>query len=347
MAGRKPAESEFNDLKVDRRADAGNTGAMIRTLMALGVATIALAPVSAAANDASAVLGAGGIQYVPNASITMVEEDLEISREQVNVSYTFRNIADEDITSLIAFPLPVVDLSSMDPIGFQGEDGTNFVDFTVVVDGEALTPDVELKAEIGGVDVTAQVAGHDIPINAFAGELYEVLKALSDDAKADLRDAGLLAWNEAHGELQPLWSVRVTYHWLQTFPGGGETKIAHSYRPVAGASFFGQFSLSENYFRNNYCVEGGFARAAQVKIDEAQGELLVAYEVHYILKTANTWHGPIGRFHLTVDKGDEANLVSLCINDIEKTGPSRFEVTLHEYVPTSDLQILFLEHVPQ
>ncbi len=70
---------------------------------------------------------------------------------------------------------------------------------------------------------------------------------------------------------------------------------------------------------------------------DAKGQ---AYNIAYILRTANSWAGPIGRFTLTVDKGDPGNIVSLCADGIRKTGPTTFLQEKTDYVPDGDLHIL-------
>jgi hypothetical protein len=67
-------------------------------------------------------------------------------------------------------------------------------------------------------------------------------------------------------------------------------------------------------------------------------------ETAYILKTANNWNGPIGRFHLTLDKLKPENVLSLCWDgELKKTGPTTFESTLTNFAPTRDIHMLVLE----
>ena len=64
--------------------------------------------------------------------------------------------------------------------------------------------------------------------------------------------------------------------------------------------------------------------------------------IGYILTTGANWSGPIGDFHLTIDKGAPENLVSFCGEGVVKTGPTRFEIRAKDFVPERDLAILFL-----
>jgi hypothetical protein len=65
--------------------------------------------------------------------------------------------------------------------------------------------------------------------------------------------------------------------------------------------------------------------------------------VDHILTTANNWRGPVGRFRLTIDKGDPGNLLTLCIDGIRKTGPTTFVVKADSYVPKADLHLLVVK----
>ena len=61
-----------------------------------------------------------------------------------------------------------------------------------------------------------------------------------------------------------------------------------------------------------------------------------------MLHTGANWAAPIGRFHLTLDKGSPATLVSLCLGGLHKTGPARFELERQDFRPSGDLKILLL-----
>ena len=66
------------------------------------------------------------------------------------------------------------------------------------------------------------------------------------------------------------------------------------------------------------------------------------YRIAYVLRTANSWAGPIGQFRLTLDKGAAENLISLCAEGVEKTGPTTFVVEKTDYTPDRDLEILII-----
>ena len=69
--------------------------------------------------------------------------------------------------------------------------------------------------------------------------------------------------------------------------------------------------------------------------------------LEYILHTARSWHGPIGTFTLTIDKGARSRLVSLCADGVRRTGPGTFEVRRQDYRPNEDLHVLFIDQPVQ
>lgn len=129
----------------------------------------------------------------------------------------------------------------------------------------------------------------------------------------------------------------LTYYWTQKFPAGRTVVVEHSYKPALWQSFSPKPTPEDT---TRYCIDGdtrkaidGIARTDRVKVYFANG-------LNYILKTARNWSGPIGDFHLTIDKGDAKNVLSLCEGGIKKTGPTRFELRKKDFVPDRDLALL-------
>ncbi len=68
------------------------------------------------------------------------------------------------------------------------------------------------------------------------------------------------------------------------------------------------------------------------------------HQTDYVLRTANNWNGPIGRFHLTLDKLRAGAILSLCWDGaLKKTGPTTFEFSAEEFAPTRDIHMLVIE----
>ena len=68
--------------------------------------------------------------------------------------------------------------------------------------------------------------------------------------------------------------------------------------------------------------------------------------IDYILRTGANWSGPIGQFHLTVDKGNPTSLVSFCGQNVKKTGDTKFEMSKTNFSPDGDLAVLILTKLP-
>jgi hypothetical protein len=73
----------------------------------------------------------------------------------------------------------------------------------------------------------------------------------------------------------------------------------------------------------------------------------VVTTVHYILKTAANWKGPIKKFRLTLVKASPKDRISVCIADTRRVSPTTFEVVRENFVPTEDLKVLFIPGPPK
>lgn len=308
------------------------------------MALLGIAP--AAANDSTAELGAGGLQLVRTEAIELLAEDLYVSAEKVRVTYRFRNKTDAPATYLVAFPLPPIDAVVPEAINAVLPDDAraNFVDFTVTVDGRAVTPSVEERVTALGVDRTAELRRVGLPLNPIAEGLYQRLEALPADQKAELNRLGLVTVDPY--SVQAAWKLETTFYWEQTFPPGAEIVVEHGYKPVVGFAFFGDYVLDDaSYasYRTDYCIDNAFDRAARAKLAAVAGTefpYLDEKRIRYILTTANNWSGPIGSFRLVVDKGEPDALVSFCGIGVRKISPTQFEMTATDFMPEKELEVL-------
>lgn len=344
---------------------------------ALALALAVIAP--AAANDSSSELAAGGIVLVKTDAITMQREDLTLSPSEVRVRYEMRNDTGQPVTLRVAFPMPEV--PSDTPAGMTTKSGAHnvamrpptdpdFLRFRVWADGRAIKPEIEIKALLPD--------GRDIApaLQAIGGPTLVLQPGIFPSPEDKPLDAAVRQKLQALGALEPLeggegfrlpWSVRITFHWMQTF-APGITVVEHSYRPVVGSRFIvpegnGKIGGSggEDPVRA-FCIDAGTdqsIRAAERRLKEAKrpaGEeapLLVGHTLGYILQTARNWRGgAIGTFHLTLQGGPivaeghtvgEVRITTLCTDlPLRRTGPQRFEATVRDYVPKQDLRILYI-----
>jgi hypothetical protein len=331
---------------------------MTRLLRAglLGSALLIAVP-AALADDSSAELGAGGIVLTKNADIRMATEDLTISPRQVKVHYTFMNDSGRDIDTIVAFPLPDIDNAELaeSPIGTTAGSGPNFVGFKLMVDGKPVTATPEEKAIFKGKDVTALVRAAGVPLNYVVGGGYDKTHAMTKAQLAPLLKAGLIE-NEGDDKdpnYHALWTTTTKFWWKMHFPAGKTVTVDHTYQPVTGQSFFSDSEINtpdKDYDNTKiYCIDAG-TRATILKMikDTAaknlpNGSLLNAYRTDFVIKTANNWKGPIGKFHLTIDKLKPTSALSICWNGLKKTGATTFESTLTNFAPKQDVKFLVLE----
>jgi hypothetical protein len=332
-------------------------GAALRIVrfLAVAVLVVALFAPGAEANDSSAALGTGGVVLTQSAEVRMASEDLYISPKEIRIRYTFVNDGKEDVATVVAFPLPDIDSSylSMQPIGTVTEDQINFVGFTAKVDGKPVDVHVEQRAIYKGKDVTAKVLETGAAINLVTAPQNT---DPTPEAKQQLVSEGLADGAGKDEMFIPRWTIRTKLYWTQTFPAGRTVTVEHRYQPVTGSFFVESMSLTDPAIAKdmdrNFCLDAATKAMIHKRLDEATQRvpgdvggpgLLVANQTDYILKTARNWKGPIGKFHLTLDKLKTDNVLSLCWDGtLTKTSATRFEFSTNEFVPSRDIRMLVL-----
>jgi hypothetical protein len=129
----------------------------------------------------------------------------------------------------------------------------------------------------------------------------------------------------------------LTYYWTQKFPAGRTVVVEHRYKPALWQSFAPKPTPEDTA---RYCIDASARKAIDAIARTDRVQVYFANGLNYILKTARNWSGPIGDFHLTLDKGDAKNALSLCLEGVKKTGPTRFELRKKDFVPDRDLAVL-------
>ncbi len=302
----------------------------------------------AAANDGVAGLGVGGLVLKRTDRVRMVSEDLYISPDHIRVKYRFRPVREkEGLETIVAFPLPPVPVNNLDETVGMPEppraNPLNVVHFQVRVNGRRVRPLMAVRAFTDKEDITSLLAEYGVkPYDWPNYEAFEQrLKALPAEALKKLEKAGAIRWS-AHDYLEYGWKLQITYFWRQRFPVDRDTLIEHDYRPIAGGFFYNP--ENDPWARKRYCIDSATMRGIRRMIGRqgTDNPLLGATQVTYILTTANTWAGPIGRFRLVIDKKRPDSIVSLCWKGLKKVSPTRFESIQHDFTPDRDLEVLFL-----
>jgi hypothetical protein len=329
----------------------------------MGAAALALTLVlqPARANDSVAHLAAGGLVLSRTDAVEMRSEDLFVSMQEIRVRYRFYNSSRDDVTTLVAFPLPDIRALSEENnyVVPLPEQATNFLGFTTTVDGKPVAMQVEQRALALDVDRTAMLARLGLPIAPHDPTLPDRLLRLPPAVQTELSELGMVRFEVGMGDVMParavpLWAARTVYYWKQTFPAMREVVVEHRYTPSVGGS--AQTSVGADYesaemrkeYAERYCVDAGFMRAARAleKRQAGKGAVVNEARLEYILTTGANWSGTIRDFRLTVDKGSPGNLVSFCANGVRKVSPTRFEVAQKDFYPQRNLDVLFLTQQP-
>ena len=341
----------------------------MRALVPL-LTALSLFALPALANDGFGGMSATGLTFGQTDAIAMVEEDLFISRDRITVDYLFRNTTAQDVTGEVIFPLPPIDVTSaLYGMWNLPENPTdNLVGFTATVNGQPVAVKIDRIAilepptdeprpasalyDTPGRDVTALLAEYSIPLSFSAEEIYPVLNALPPDARQRLASEGILWISPASGDvpadIQPGWSIIYRYHWTQTFPTGADLRVSHEYANYPSGSVFAWTDPPEEYQQDiakQYCIDAGTSRAIDKALNRPKNGAPyggMAYYLSYVLRTANSWSGPIGTFRLTLDKGAPGNVISFCGDGVKKTGPTTFVMEKENYTPGADLEILLI-----
>jgi hypothetical protein len=327
------------------------------------------------ANDGFGGIAATGLQFGQTDAVAMQDEDLYISPTEIRVAYVFHNETDQDVTGEVIFPLPPIGIADTMYSEWnlpEDRNRANLVDFHATVDGKEVpvmidrvaviepewseTTPVSQQYDTPGKDVTDLLAEYHLPLSVDATLVSTALLALDATDRQKLVDLGLAEYDPGGDGYEetafPLWSVVLRYHWTQTFPAGADLKISHSYENRPGGGLFPWQNPPEDYMQdtvNRYCIDAATSKALVKRLTyEMDGETQVmgsSYEMAYVLRTANSWAGPIGHFRLTIDKAAEKNIVSLCADGIKKTGPTTFVMEKTDFTPQDDLRILVVQPI--
>lgn len=326
-------------------------------LRALTIAASIAVASPAFANDTMAELRTGGLVFVRTDAVTIESEDLYISPHEVRVAYRFRNFSEEDVESIVAFPMPDITFYPEEEIAMPEPGVDNFLGFSVNADGADIKPQLEQRAIAAGLDVTDEVLAAGLSVNPADNRASEEAGRLPEATRQDWVSRGMLrtfSYDDGSGwktEYHPAWTMRSTYWWRMSFPAGRPIEVRHSYKPsvggTSGISFFHDGKIQGAHYpamKDKFCIDSGFERAviAAAKRDPNGYPPYWENWISYVLTTGANWAYSIGEFTLTIDKGKASNLVSFCGSGVEKIGPTTFRVHYTDFVPERDIEILIL-----
>lgn len=329
---------------------------------ALSIALSVLAG-GALANDTSAVLTTGGLEFVTNENVEMVSEDLFISKEEIRVTYQFRNKGDADESVLVAFPMPDIVPDHWSPVAYPQGPDDNLFEFETSFNGEPVESTLHQYAFAAGVDRSDYLRDLGVSLVPISEAAREATDGLDDVQTEELFRLGLVVPDQFDaGEgwekhWWPAWTLKSTYTWEAVFPAGETVTVEHRYKPsvggTVGVSFMGE--PYEGYdpgteYEKKYCTDEAFLNAIRktMKNGEPWSAPYMESWISYILSTGSNWGGPIGTFRLTIDKGTPKNLISFCWDgEVKKIGPTTFEMTAEDFWPREEIDVLILDYQPQ
>jgi hypothetical protein len=330
------------------------------------LAVLLLCATPAVANDTTSQLGTGGLVFITNEDVSMDTENLTVGPEQVRVVYQFTNHSKTDQPALVAFPLPDIKGDGDFNVSVPDADPENLFGFTTTFDGKPAKSTLHQYAFAVGIDQTELLTSLKVPLTPFGEATITALNALSDSDKQTLMHLGMvipMEYDDGSGwktDYTPVWTLRSTYSWEADFKAGKTAEVVHTYRPSVGGTvavtFLGPPNADEDRaadYKAKYCTDEGLIKTLRKQLKAPDDYYSAPYMENWISYTWSTganWSGPIGKFHLTIDKGDPKNLVSFCWDGaVKKTGPTTFEMTATDWYPPygRELEILILNrHEP-
>jgi hypothetical protein len=336
-----------------------------------------LVTLPAFADDSAASIGAGGLVVLKNEKrIAMAKEVLTIGLKKVHVDYEFQNDTADNVSTLVAFPIPAYQFSE-DMSQTIAQSG--FDDFKLMIEGKPATFSVEALAKVNGADLSALLKADHIDIGSFGHYDFKTdaspdLKKLSAAQMAALVKAGAIDTNAGQPGvgtadnpvyIHPSWTVEKKYYWTQNFPAHSTVHISHEYTPAAGYTLVGQsdfIAVGPNPTPDELKDYGAdnpiLPLLRSVCLDEPLRQQLITAPfgkdmgtyrrmnyVDFILTTANTWKQPIYDFTLLVERpagASDPKLISFCWpSPVTKVSANEFKATATNLVPTSELRVGF------
>jgi hypothetical protein len=329
--------------------------------LAIGIAAGCSLAFPALANDGFMGLPAGGLTLQKSADISMVDEDLYLSLNQVRVNYVFRNDSSAPVTAQIGFPMPGLPVAvNFDPENdyFMPEvKSLEILKFETRVEGKVVKSEPFVRAFLfpkdgdaakqdrfrftDAKDITAELTSAGVPLNFNAKAIKTAFAKLPDATKKEWIARGLYTKETDYERAE--WYLSTVYVREQIFAPGKIVHVQHRYKPYPAG-----FVMVSGHFK--YDPQLAIDTCVDPKTDAAIKRVLspelggTGNVIDYVLTTANTWKGPIGHYRLTVDKGSPANIVSFCGNGVKKTGQTTFSLEATNFAPTQDIKVLIVHH---
>lgn len=231
----------------------------------------------------------------------------------------------------------------------------------------------EARAFLDRREVTAILKRQNIDIRTFGHfdwqkDIAPEFSRLAKSEQDKLIKLGLFDPDEPWGN----WTVRLQYHWTQTFPSHSTVHIHHEYTPVRGFAMLPIGAIHKALHQrrpidpslkgsewdmkllNSFCPSVPFLRSLEKSMKSERNDDDYAHSqwVDFVLTTANTWKQPIEDFTLVVErdalypKDPDRTLVAFCSPGhkyVERLSDQQLRVHVADFVPKSELRIGFFD----
>ncbi len=290
-------------------------------------------------------LRASGLQFDLPPDMRVASLDVHVAMDKIRLVYVFTTTTTHTVPLRFALtPLPTANNPDNQILLEDGQAQAgytadtqphNYQSLAIRVNGKDLPLSGRGRALLGARDVTPQLRAAGMPLLLIEAGIPP--HPITANARKTLNAAGLYI----DGDIN--WNYQAEYFWNQAFPPG-DTRIEVRFSPES--EYWDDFNW--DLFSNQdpgatrvsaYCIDAAFQRAVRAAHSARYLEL---YSITHQLTSAGHWHGKVGRFHLTVDKGAPGNLVAFCPLAAKKISPTTFEWSAQDVVPSAVLDVLFI-----
>ncbi len=290
--------------------------------------------------SASRDAAAGGLAFVPDPTIVIETQEIVLAAGEIKVNYGLRNIGPAQRTIMAVFPLPDLDTAqiSEQQIRVTTTQSANFIAAAITVDGTPAPVEVEQRALVLGLDATALLATHQIPLMPFDKGSAAQLRRLPKVVRNDLLQRGIIRVEDERIEAN--WILKTTAYWRQSFAPKKAVTIALSYKPVGGSVAY-HATLIET-LRATHCLDATLEAAITRKVAAQSGKVTFNW-LTYAPGVAASMLGPVRQLKMRIEKPDIGTIVATCRQGFRPLGPTTLEWTAQDYSLEEDVHVLFVE----
>lgn len=312
--------------------------ALAQTVPAGSAAAAPTAP-GAGPSEFGREVATGGLSFVQDPAIVIDSQDVLIARNEIKITYVMRNTTNAERSILAVFPLPEIDTASIGDQGIKLADpkSANFVAAVFSVDGAPPVIEIEQRALAMGLDVTGQLAAHQVSLVPFDPDLAGQLKRLPKVTKVDFLQRGILRTED--DRVEPNWTLRTAAYWRQGFPARKPIAMTLSYRPVNAVAAF-QPALLEAA-RSSHCLTGAADVAVTRKVAAQAGKVTFTW-TSFVPGPYGGLLGTARQFKLRIEKPSIDTVVVTCRGELRPLGPTALEWTAQNYAD-EELRVLFVD----